>query len=351
MNVHALLPLVLGGAAVASSFQPLEPTAQGQLVRVQPIPPAAPQDVEAWKQKLVDKDLDLREQSFDALVNAARRDGGLRSALEAWARDEAAGELAWSARLALRELGPRNDPWQGMRGRRGVFFLDPLEQDFDFEELRRRMFEEFDRPFPGFGPRTGAPLPQPPQGGSGMTTSSESESLSLESGPDGVKCTISRTENGQTTTEEYSAKSIDELLEQHPQLRGKVGGGSAARGGVQQRQGWPLDVQREQGPDVRTDILGVAIVPLTAEESSNLGIEPGVGLRIERVEPGTIAQQLGLQRGHVLLEMNGKTLRSRDDVSRELQARESSGPIEVIVIDRWGQRRTRSWKPTASRQV
>jgi len=95
----------------------------------------------------------------------------------------------------------------------------------------------------------------------------------------------------------------------------------------------------------------VAIVPLSAEEATALGLEPGVGLRIERVEPGSIAQQLGLQRGHVLLEMNGVSLRSRDDVSRQLQAREERGPVEVIVIDRWGQRRTRSWKPAASRQV
>jgi len=350
MHLNALVSLVLGGATLGASFQPLPLASQGQLVRVQPAASATEADIEAWKQKLAAPDLDLREQSFDALVNAARRDESLRAALETWARDEARGELAWTARLALRELGPRNDPWQGLRGRRGVFFLDPFEQDFDFDELRRQMFEDFDRPFPGFGPRTGAPVPPTPPGGSGMTTRSESESLSLESGPDGVKCKITRTENGQTTTEEYSAKSIDELLEQHPELRGKVGGGSA-RGGAQVRQGWPLDLQRELAPEVRTDILGVAIVPLPAEEATALGLEPGVGLRIERVEPGTIAQQLGLQRGHVLVEMNGKPLRSRDDVSRELQAREASGPIEVIVIDRWGQRRTRSWKPTASRQV
>lgn len=350
MLLNALLSLVLGSATLGASLQPLPAVGQGQLVRVQPAAPATAADIEAWKQKLAAPDLDLREQSFDALVNAARRDEGLRAALETWARNEASGELAWTARLALRELGPRNDPWQGMRGRRGVFFLDPLEQDFDFDELRRRMFEDFDRSMPGFGPRTGTPVSPAPQGGSGMTSRSESESLSLESGPDGVKCTITRTQDGRTTTEEYRTNSIDELLEQHPELRGKVGGGSA-RTGVPLRQGWPLDLQRQFAPEVRTDILGVAIVPLAADEATALGLEPGVGLRIERVEPGTIAQQLGLQRGHVLVEMNGKSLRSRDDVSRELQARESSGPVEVIVIDRWGQRRTRSWKPTPSRQV
>lgn len=347
MNLTALLPLVLGGATLGASFQPLSPAAQGQLVRVQPQAAAGQEDIDAWKQKLLVADLDLREQSFAAIVGAARRDEGLRGALEAWARDEAAGELAWTARLALRELGPRNDPWQGMRGRRGVFFLDPFEQDFDFEELRRRMFEDLDRSFQGLGPRTQPPMP--PQQGGGMTTRSETESISIESGPDGVKCKVTRSEDGRTTTEEYSAKSLDELLEQHPELRGKVGGGAQSRGGTPLRPGWPLELER--APDVRTDILGVAIVPLAADEATALGLEPGVGLRIERVEPGTIAQQLGLQRGHVLVEMNGKQLRSRDDVSRELQAREASGPLEVIVIDRWGQRRTRSWKPTAARQV
>ncbi|MBM3986585.1 MAG: PDZ domain-containing protein [Planctomycetes bacterium] len=350
MHLTTLASLVLGSATLGASFQPLPTVAQGQLVRVQPTAPATSADIEGWKNKLAASDLDLREQSFEALVNAARRDESLRTALEGWARDEASVELAWSARLALRELGPRHAAGQGPRARRGVFFPDAFGQDFDLDDLRREMFEDLDRSFPGFGRRGGPPIPPAPQDGSGLSMRSQSESLSLESGPDGVKCKISRSENGQTTTEEYSAKSIDELLEQHPELRGKVGGGSA-HGGAQAGQSWPLDLQRELASEVRTDILGVAIVPLSAEEATALGLEPGVGLRIERVEPGSIAQQLGLQRGHVLLEMNGVSLRSRDDVSRQLQAREERGPVEVIVIDRWGQRRTRSWKPAASRQV
>jgi hypothetical protein len=344
MNLSLSLVCVLGATLPPLA---LGSAPQGQLVRVEPREAASSVQIEEWKQKLSSKDLDLREQAFGSVVGAARRDRALREALEAWARDESAGELAWTARLALREARSQ-DETQGMpRGRRGVFFFEPFEQDFDFDELRRQMFEDMDRGWRGFG--GAAPVPQPPSGG----MQSQSESVTLESGPDGVKCKVMRTENGQTTTEEYSAKSIDLLLEAHPELRGKIGGGSRAPGAAPQRQGWPIEPpQTTRGaPAIRTDILGVAIVPLAAEEATALGLEPGVGLRVERVEPGTIAQQLGLQRGHVLVEMNGKPLRNRDDIRSELRARTGDSSLEVILIDRWGQRRSRSWKPESAKQV
>ncbi len=344
MNLTLSLAFLFG-----ATLQPLaagsEP--QGQLVRVQPQQPLSTAQVEEWKQRLSTKDLDLREQAFGSVVGAARRDSALLAALESWARDESAGELAWTARLALREAREQDQALGSGRGRRGVFFFEPFEQDFDFEALRREMLEDMNRGWRGYSGVV--PAPQPPS--SGMQ--SQSESVTLESGPDGVKCKVTRTENGQTTTEEYSAKSIDELLEAHPELRGKVGGSTRAFGNVPQRQGWPFEPPPGLGgaPTIRTDILGVAIVPLAAEEATALGLEPGVGLRVERVEPGTIAQQLGLQRGHVLVEMNGKPLRNRDDISAELRSRASDGPLEVILIDRWGQRRSRSWKPESAKQV
>jgi serine protease Do len=101
---------------------------------------------------------------------------------------------------------------------------------------------------------------------------------------------------------------------------------------------------------VRTDVLGVVVVPLVSEESQAFALEPGLGLRIERVEPGTIAHQLGLQRGQVLVEIDQTPIRTRDDISRKIKERAADGALEVIVVDRWGQRRTRTWKPDAVRQ-
>lgn len=338
----------------AASVQLLPATAgapQGRLMRAAPVEPLTQDQIGVWKKRLEQEDLDLREQAFDLALEAARRDAGLRSALEGWAKDTSTPELAWTARLVLRELKERQDPFSALGGQRGLPF-DPLGPGLgsgfgpgvDFDTLRRRMFEDFGL-VPGTAPQGGAPA-QP-------SIQSQSESFSLESGPDGVKCKVTKTVDGKEVTEEYEAKTIDELLEAHPELRDRVGGnglslrlGSTPGSAPNDPFGWLT-----RAPSVRTDILGVAVTSVSAEESSELGLEPGLGLRVERVEPGTIAQQLGLQRGHVLIELNGRKLRTRDDISEMLKARDKSGSIELLLIDRWGQRRTRTWKPDDKRQA
>ncbi|NUP97371.1 MAG: PDZ domain-containing protein [Planctomycetaceae bacterium] len=324
---------------------------QGRLMRAAPLEPLTQEQIAVWKKRLAQEDLDLREQAFDLALDAALRDGGLRSALESWAKDTSAPELAWTARLVLRELRERQDPLAAFGGQRALQ-LDPLAPGFgpgiDFDTLRRRMFEDLGL-VPGLQ-NQGTPLaPAQP------SIQAQSESFSLESGPDGVKCKVTKSVDGKEVTEEYEAKTIEELLEAHPELRERVGGN-----GMSFRFGTPLGSGAAPtdpfgwltlAPSVRTDILGVAVTSVSAEESGDLGLEPGLGLRVERVEPGTIAQQLGLQRGHVLIELNGRKLRTRDDITEMLKARDKSGALELLLIDRWGQRRTRTWKPDDKRQA
>ncbi|MCY3003280.1 MAG: PDZ domain-containing protein [Planctomycetota bacterium] len=355
----AALPAYAALRTNAAASVQLQPAAvgaqQGRLMRAAPVEPLTQDQIGVWKKRLAQEDLDLREQAFDLALETARRDAGLRSALEAWAKDTSAPELAWTARLVLRELKERQDPFATLGGHRGLQF-DPLAPGLgsgfgpgvDFDTLRRRMFEDFGL-VPGTAPQGGTPAPAQP------SIQSQSESFSLESGPDGVKCKVTKSVDGKEVTEEYEAKTIEELLEAHPELRDRVGGN-----GLSFRFGNPLGSGSAPtdpfgwltpAPSVRTDILGVAVTSVSAEESGDLGLEPGLGLRVERVEPGTIAQQLGLQRGHVLIELNGRKLHTRDDISEMLKARDKSGSLELLLIDRWGQRRTRTWKPDDKRQA
>jgi hypothetical protein len=331
-------------------LQPAAPSAQGQrLMRAAPVEPLTQEQIEVWKKRLAQEDLDLREQAFDLALDAARRDEGLRSALQTWAKDTGTPELAWTARLVLRELKERQDPFAALGGHRALQ-LDPLGigPGVDFDALRRRMFEDFGL-VPGTPSQGSTPAPSLP------SIQSQSESFSLESGPDGVKCKVTKTVEGKEVTEEYEAKTLDELLAAHPELRERVGGNGlslrfgtppAAGSAPTDPFGWLTPV-----PSVRTDILGVAVAPLSAEDSSELGLEPGLGLRVERIEPGTIAQQLGLQRGHILLELNGRKLHTRDDITEVLNARDKTGSLDLLLLDRWGQRRTRIWKPDTKRQA
>ena len=361
--------LVLGGlcAAALPTYAALQSSAvdgvqlqlavpfvqQGRLVRAAPVEPLTQEQLAVWKKRLTQADLDLREQAFDLALDTARRDESLRSALEAWAKDTSAPELAWTARLVLREWKERQDPFAALGGHRALP-VDPLGPGWgagagpgvDFDTLRRRMFEEL-----GLAPGTQAQGAAPAQ----PSIQAQSESMSLEVGPDGVKCKLTKTVDGKEVTEEYEAKSMDELLEAHPELRERVGGkglnfrfgtGLGTAPAPADPFGWLTPA-----PTVRTDILGVAVTSVSDEESSELGLEAGLGLRVERVEPGTIAQQLGLQRGHVLIELNGRPLRTRDDITEMLKARDKQGSLELLLIDRWGQRRTRTWKPDDKRQA
>lgn len=313
---------------------------------------AAPQSAEAWRERMRASDLAQREQDFDQMLAAARRDGALRKAIESWAADARDLDLAWTARLALRDLDASPFDWLGGRG----FPRDPLANGFDldfgagadpqalFDQMRQRL---------------GPGWPAQPGGGQGTQPGSSAESFSLEVGPNGVKCHVKCNVDGKEEVQDYEADSMDQLLEAHPQLRGKLGDGrfsfSFGRGDdwtnafprLRNRLGGGLGGDA----NVRTDMLGVVAQPLTADDAKGLGLDAGEGLRIERVEPGTIASSMGLQRGQVLVELNHTPIKTRDDISAEIKKRGADAAMEAVVVDRWGQRRTHTWKPDTTKQL
>ena len=332
----------------------------------------APQTLDAWIEQLTDSDLAARERTFDRLIAAARRDANLRRALHDWSVDTNAGELAWTARLALRELDPARNMALGLRG----FEWPGLDlQGFDLQQFDPTTPFNPDDFFQQLDPSWADP--NDPNGRTlvpGQPNSSIG-SLSLSMGPDGVKCTVKRNVDGKEDTQEYSAESIEQLLEAHPELRDQLQGGGAfgdwsfggpggsghllridpfGRLGNSRTPGATPDPSENGAPDLqllRTDILGVAVQPLSEAETKQFDLDAGVGLRIERVEPGTIARSMGLQRGHILIEMNSRQLKSRDDITEELKKRGADGQVQCIAIDRWGQRRTYTWKPDPGRKL
>ncbi len=349
------LPLLLGLSLLPLSAQTLERVAAPAVDAAQ---------VEAWKNKLIDPDLDRREQAFRELTAKLRHDAELRGAAETWAKDSAQVELAWTARLALRSA---QDPLAGFWNFSPQAFgqqFDPQVWGFDPQSLFA----------PGWSfavPGQSAPAqPAPPSAQAPST--SESHSLSLQSGPDGVKVTIERDENGQKKSEEYSAASIEELLEAHPELADELGQGAAAPDSF----GWPNGMffgrqgrgmqpfGRFQDPfsasprgsfrfepqastEVRrTDVLGVLIRQLDGNPD-----DPSAGgLWVERVEPNTIAAALGLQRGHILKSINGQRIHAASDISAVLAARQTDQSLSVEFQDLFGQIRERTWNPQAHPQ-
>ncbi|MEO6711427.1 MAG: PDZ domain-containing protein [Planctomycetota bacterium] len=294
-------------------------------------------DASTWRERFESKDLGVREADFENLVSRAAQSDEARASLETWSRDEDHLEFAWTCRLALREAKSRASR---MNSPGGI--------DDRFEELRQRLFanQSGDDRFDGFllldpfsNLQGGGALSIDPfhslQGGPAVR--SESEGFSLEMGPDGVKAHVKKNVDGEIRDEEYTAKTLDELLAAHPELSGHVNGGMALRLG---RPGFSLDGGARLG--LRTDKLGV-YVPAEAEPGSS-------GLRIERVQPGSLAAELGLEAGQTLVTIDGRAVATRDDISKALAERDPAAALEVEVRDADGNTSTKTWKPDASRR-
>ena len=262
----------------------------------------------------------------------------MQEALRRWAEDPGAGELAWTARLALREL-PR-------AGRFRFGSADPFES---MQEHVQRMLDGFQGQDPFHGLRFDwgdfDALPGKP----GWQRQSRSHAFELRQGPDGVEVEVTEDDGQGPVRRTYSAPTLEELLEAHPELRDRLdlrvdGGGTGLfrpdplRVGqdVQDEDGAAPRGLRKAGADRvrRTDVLGVYLAP--GEDGR---------LEIQAVEPGTIASVLGLHAGEALLEVNGQAVASADDVRAALRARAADEQVRVKVRNIEGQEEERTWTP------
>lgn len=330
-------------------------------------------DREAWRERLTDPDLDRREEGFGELVRAARGDREAQEALREWARGT--GELAWTARLALREAERASDR---LRPRRpgmdlGPFGgLDVFRSGADpFEDARRRMEELLEElgtrdPLAGMAPFLGG--------------RSESRSHSMRVTPEGVEVEIEETgDDGETTRKTYRAESLEELYAAHPELRqrldvdvqeGPFGAfpgfgdpfGRLRRPLVPDRleraplegglfDGEPLErsdrLRKADDEVTRTDVLGVYLAePSDAELRSGAD---DLGPEVQSVVGGTIASALGLGPGDVLLSLNGVRLLSVEDVRRALGERLEDEDVTLRLRTAAGDVVTRVWSPAAER--
>lgn len=322
-------------------------------------------DASAWRERLSVKDLDARERAFDELVELGRSDADARRAVKGWARDDSAGELAWTSRLLLRQIdrpergARRSTPPSTGFGGPGMDDLhrrmEELHRQFSgmdslFGDLQRQM-DDFQRVLPhsGFAPFGGGLAP----GGPGAWQAHRG--FSMQSGPDGVKVEIEEGEGDERHTKTYEAKSMEELLEAHPELAERLQGGSGwlrfpgLPGSAPPRGGRvpfgeparPLD----PGAAADESKLGIYVGEVGGGFAAEHGLEEGQGLKVESVIAGSLAERLGIRSGDVVVELDGEKLASADDVKRVLSERERGAELRCKVIDAKGRERKLSYTP------
>ena len=307
-------------------------------------------DAQGWRARLQNKDLAARESEFEVLLERAGASDAARAQLEQWAGDTKHVDFAWTCRLALRELKAR-----------AKSMASPSVSDDPFEALRQGIFPggQGADPFDGFFM---LPFAQTPGAGRGMRdpflgfpkglqSQSQSDGFSLEMGPDGVKAKVKTRVDGEEHEEQYTAKSLDELLLAHPELKARIGGGTAD-GASGFRFGLP-GFALERPPLMRTDVLGVYIAKTDSANSATdsatdkaTDASSAEGLRVERVQPGSLAERLGLEAGFVLTTLNGHALKTRDDISSALRERKPDQELRVEYLDRDGAHKTATFEPS-----
>ena len=324
---------------------------------------------EKWRGRLNDPDLDARERTYAQVVKRARLDPFARAFLEKLALDTRDRELAWTARLALRELGPAAFPLDGISP--DLFALDAGVQRMLSEVL-------------GEVPELGFVLPERgrmriltgPQGAPG------SKGVVVQQGPDSARITVTEKVDGERKERVYEGESLDAILKANPSLAEEVNLTADAipkgfemrlevkpergawrglltpfaygeRGPSAPSEGQWFNAEEVEGllaPNrrsalLRTDVLGVRVRPTNAAERQRLGIEGG--LTVVHCEPGTIAHRMGIAVGDVLMCLSGDPLSHPEEITERMESRGPGGEVAVSWIDDLGQRQRGTWRADA----
>lgn len=312
-------------------------------------------------------DLDVREAFYDGLMADAKRSPQRHTELMIWLEDVAAGrgELAWTARLAKRELGRPigNDPFLAFGGGPMVgafgqvvdpeawtlFLAQPSDgrliiegevqgesnlpkgSNLELEAWVERALAQDNR-FPvasldALGDCT-LELRIGPTWAQLRLLDAPVLKLDPEEDPSGHEH-----QSWITRVREFSGRDLAEIVRRNPDLVGML----------------PFEVPGLGVGSMlpRTDVLGVWTQPLTKERCSTLGLPPGCGLEVGRVEPGTVAEVLGISPGSVVLEVCGVEVRGNVGIADAMHGgrdHHAEDGMCVVWIDSFGRSHQRTWR-------
>ena len=336
-------------------------------------------DADRWRARLELDDLDERERAFEDLTRRAGIDLEARAFLEELARTGSEPELAWTARLALREVNAKGSSSWRPRGVGASF----LEMDQRLEQMLEQFMAEARDPALFTNPRGRFRMvPFGSQGG----TSSTSRQVEVRTSEEGTLLRVTEDVDGEQTTREYSGESLEDIYEAHPELKQELGlrvdglpqghglsiqlpgSGGRIHGSLldpfaygdragKMQGGKMLEWRSPEGglqgffaptsprSPISTDKLGVIVRPLSEGDAESF--EVAGGLRVVSVFPATLADYFGLVSGDLLLELNGIPLVTAEELTRVLGERAPDESLTLEWLDDLGQRHSETWSPDA----
>ncbi|MEC9046837.1 MAG: PDZ domain-containing protein [Planctomycetota bacterium] len=366
MRTILLISALLSSTALAQAPKPT-PKAEGQ---------ATPSGASKWVQQLGS---DRYRERLEAENELRKLGEAARGELERAAEDDGDSEVQWRAKRLLRQLQRGQTPAAPERGglverRRGGDAdraapeiverrsgarqgrVDDVRREFDrifqrFEDMgldvpSRRFFDD-----PFF-----RDLRSQMDGDVAIDGSSQSQSMSVQVGPGGVRVeVVEQGEDGKPETKVYEAPDMETFQKNHPGVLkgGGVGLGLGGRmqeqmdvlrgrvGGLQRGFDWDIarprvlelpqaGATRDAAPG-RGRVLGVVVkaIPDAVRAYLELGER---GLMIERVQEGSLAAACGLRANDIVLEVGGREVASPADVAVALGGIKKGAKVRVAYL-------------------
>ena len=226
--------------------------------------------------------------------------------------------------------------------------FEQLERDFQLDIPRRQFFN--DDFFRDLQKQMRAQVQGMP--GQGLD---RSESMTMSSGPDGVRVEIKKKDqDGKIDTKVYEAPDMDSFRAKYPEVAQRLWGGGGFQFRIGPMGGWHVQPWTPGGqprngvdfwPQVQPDDvaagerLGVQVTELSEEQRDELKLDEGVGLHVQSVVEGTLAEKLGIQEGDVVVEVAGEKVGSPQDVRGALQ-KVAAGETVKVTVSRDGKNQT-----------
>jgi len=349
---------------------------------------ATEQQIEAWIR-------DLGNDSFrrrtHAETNLRQLGTAAVKALQQAAKDSDDHEVQWRARRLLRQIEsgqgdeagtgdlrrkdsrreadaapPQDRPGQRGMGRFGLPGAVPEDLRSQFDQMFERMEQDLGLDIPRmrfFQNDFFRDLQQQVQGMPGAR-----QGMSMQIGPDGkVKVEVERrNEQGEIDRQVYEAPDLETLHREHPDLLGPGAGGGGLQwffgdrraGGFRNFLPLPLRPEGErllprlqprwraeapgasaEGAAADGPRLGIYVraeIPL--ELRQYLELTDGQGLMVEAVQSDSLAQQLGLREGDIVLRIGDQTIGTAEDVQRALGKISAGGDVAVKFLRKGAER-------------
>jgi serine protease Do len=88
------------------------------------------------------------------------------------------------------------------------------------------------------------------------------------------------------------------------------------------------------GQAEKKDWFGLGIKPITPEMAKQLGLSRAEGVIIDTVDPGSAAQEVGLRKGDVVLEVNRQRIQNELEYQKAMEKTKPEQGVLLLVIRR-----------------